>query len=194
MLYFIAARSRYRHVRISPMCCKPAPIGEWAALWGWLNPASPSQRPHLSRDPWSLEQSTIGPTIPAARWRGGVLWAQVVLARVSQPCVLSPVSVCGHEHCVAVSVLCLSVDFYDYPQINIFTAVVLSVVTSPQCAPCGYCSERKVCSWSQLWWPTGHPSLSQSSHSLGTAWCVRASPKPSNMVLWGWALGDGGPA
>ena len=29
------------------------------------------------------------------------------------------------QHCVAVSVLCWSVVFYDYPQINIFIAVVL---------------------------------------------------------------------
>lgn len=27
----------------------------------------PRERPHLSGDPWSLEQSTVGPTIPAAQ-------------------------------------------------------------------------------------------------------------------------------
>lgn len=112
------------------MCCKPGPIVKWAALWGWRDPASPSQRPHLPRGPWSLEQSTVGPTIPAVQ-EGRALDLGGLSPSLPALCAVPCQCVCGHEHCVAVSVLCWSVDFYDYPQINIFTAVVLSVVIFP---------------------------------------------------------------
>lgn len=61
-----------------------------------------------------------------------MLWAQVV-SSPSPPALctvpLSPINVfvdmSTSQHCVAVSVLCWSVVFSDYPQINIFIVVVL---------------------------------------------------------------------
>ena len=98
-------------------------------------------------------------------------------AQVPQPCVLFPVSMFVDmstcQHCVAVSVLCWSVVFYDYPQINIFIAVVLvwsflpcwSLVVTAQKEHLDSPKQESVC----LWWPAAHPSLSSVS---GNYWVL----------------------
>ena len=113
--------------------------------------------------------------------RRGVLRAQVVSCPSPQAlCTVSPVNVFVDmstcHHCVAVSVLCWSVVFYDYPQINIFIAVVLvwsflpcwSLVVTAQKEHLDspkQSSKESVC----LWWPAAHPSLSSVS---GNYWVL----------------------
>lgn len=109
------------------MCCKPGPIGRWAAPVGPAQPYQSSETTTLwrhlafrAKHSWPHSPCCAGGACSGLRWS---------LAQVPQPCVLSSVSVFVHlrtcQHCVAVSVLCWSLDSYDCAQINIFIAVLV---------------------------------------------------------------------
>lgn len=82
------------------------------------------------------------------------------------------------QHCETVSVLCWSAVFYDYPQINIFIAVVLvrSFLPSVFLVVTAQKEWPRKCVLGHNW---GGPQLTLHSLGLlslgGTVWCFRAS-------------------